>query len=59
MGRAFKEIIMKKYIIITTIVVVGWAAIELFSKPEETRASVCEGLPLPTMEELQKLSEDH
>ena len=59
MGRAFKEIIMKKLIIITTIVVVGWAAIELFSKPEETRASVCEGIPLPTAEELQKFSEDH
>ena len=59
MGRSTQEIIMKKLIIITTIVVVGWAAIELFSEPEETRASVCEGLPLPTMEELQKFSEGH
>ena len=59
MGRAFKEIIMKKYIIITTIVVVGWAAIELLSQPEEPKTSVCEGLPLPTEEEMRKFSEDH
>ena len=59
MGRAFKEIIMKKLIIITTIVVVGWAAIELLFQPEKPKPSVCEGLPLPTMEELQKFSEGH
>ena len=50
---------MKKYIIITTIVVVGWAAIELLSQPEEPKTSVCEGLPLPTEEEMRKFSEDH
>ena len=50
---------MKKLIIITAIAVVGWAAIELLSQPEESRASVCEGLGPPTMEELKIFSEGH
>ena len=56
MGRSTQEIIMKKYIIIISVVALGYFAIKPLFAPKE---SACEGFLLPTEKELQKFSEGH